>query len=235
MSESVSPSTSPSISPSASPSLAEGEAFILVGSANITAGGENTTAQLTSPATKDTDDFQAGRIADDENPLDSIDLGSGKYTEIEWCIKATDQAEVGETYEFRVTRGVSSGPSYYPVGADCVLYHAYWDGTAVDHSGGGNDGVVTGAAFVENGLLFDHIDDRVVVTHSASLDVSNIIVCCWLNAATWATYDAVMIKSATWATGWGVYYYDSVTGDLVFYPVSYGNCTWPLTDIGTGA
>ncbi len=39
---------------------------------------------------------------------------------------------------------------YYPVGSDCVLYHAYWDGTADDHSPvGTNDGVVTGASFGE--------------------------------------------------------------------------------------
>ncbi len=28
-----------------------------------------------------------------------------KYTEIEWCIQATDYAEIGSTYEFRVTKG----------------------------------------------------------------------------------------------------------------------------------
>lgn len=106
VSPSLSPSSSisPSVSPSTSPSAGEEYAcFILSGSPNIAASGENTTAQLTSPDGKDTDDFQAGRIADDENPMDSIDLAIGKYTEIEWCIQATNYAEVDETYEFRVT------------------------------------------------------------------------------------------------------------------------------------
>ena len=53
---------------------------------------------------------------------------------------------------------------YYPVGADCVLYHSYWDGTAVDHSIYGNDGEVNGAEFVENGLYFDGVDDVVTFT-----------------------------------------------------------------------
>jgi hypothetical protein len=48
---------------------------------------------------------QAGRIQDDENPADAIDLTADKYTEVEFCIKATDTAEEGATYEFRITKG----------------------------------------------------------------------------------------------------------------------------------
>jgi len=65
--------------------------------------GADTTHQLTPPGVKTTDDFQTGRIQDDENPCDSIDLGDGKYTELEWCIQASDDAEVDAIYEFRVT------------------------------------------------------------------------------------------------------------------------------------
>jgi hypothetical protein len=53
---------------------------------------------------------------------------------------------------------------YIKVGSDCILYHAYWDGTAVDHSSYGNDGTVVGATFIENGLSFDGSDDK--VTHT---------------------------------------------------------------------
>jgi hypothetical protein len=77
-------------------------AFRLKASANIAASGEATTAQLTAPTGKTTGDFQAGRIQDDENPADSIDLAPDTYTELEWCIEATADAEDGETYEFRV-------------------------------------------------------------------------------------------------------------------------------------
>jgi hypothetical protein len=66
---------------------------------------------------------------------------------------------------------VEEGSSYYEVGADCVLYHAYWDGTATDHSGNGNDGTVVGATFIENGLSFDGIDDMVTLTISDSLRI----------------------------------------------------------------
>ncbi len=92
--------------------------FDLVDSANIVASGENTTAQLTPPATKDTGDFQAGHIQDDENPADAIDLVSDKYTEVEWCIKATDAAEVDATYEFRITKYV---------GFDKTSLISWWD------------------------------------------------------------------------------------------------------------
>lgn len=60
---------------------------------------------------------------------------------------------------------------YYPVGADCVLYLDLGDGleSAEDHSIYGNDGTVIGATFVENGLSFDNVDDRMGVAYSASL------------------------------------------------------------------
>jgi hypothetical protein len=53
--------------------------------------------------------------------------------------------------------GLSGGAvsPYYPVGSDCILYHAYWDGTAIDHSTYANDGtIVTGPTFVSGGLSF---------------------------------------------------------------------------------
>lgn len=52
---------------------------------------------------------------------------------------------------------------YYPVDANCILYHAYWDGTALDHSQYGNHGTVYGAAFVENALRYDGTDDYVSI------------------------------------------------------------------------
>lgn len=68
------------------------EEIQLAASSNITASGENTTAQLTAPSGKTTSDFEAGRMQDDENPADSINLGSDKYTEVEWSIKGTSNA-----------------------------------------------------------------------------------------------------------------------------------------------
>lgn len=63
----------------------------------------STTARLTAPSGKTTGDFQAGRISDDTNPLPSIDLDSGKYTELEWCFKVGSDAGASDEYEFRVT------------------------------------------------------------------------------------------------------------------------------------
>ena len=67
--------------------------------------------------------------------------------------------------------GIASASPYYPVGADCVLYHAYWDGTAVDHSLGGNDGNVVTPLFGTYGLTFNGTSDRVWMPAADSLDV----------------------------------------------------------------
>ncbi len=74
-------------------------------SANIAASGENTTARLDAPAGKTTADFVAGRRADDENPLDAIDITTDDYTEVAWCLQAQTPAVNGEIYQFRVTVG----------------------------------------------------------------------------------------------------------------------------------
>jgi len=79
------------------------QAFKMSASANIAASGEATTAQLTAPATKTTVDFDAGRIQDDENPADTIDITSDDYSEFEWCILAKDASRLVQ-YDFRVTK-----------------------------------------------------------------------------------------------------------------------------------
>lgn len=85
------------------------KAFNLSASANITASGENTTAQLTAPSGKTTGDFGGGRIQDDENPGDAVDLAADEYREDEWSIEAVAPsdgtylgAQVTETYQFRL-------------------------------------------------------------------------------------------------------------------------------------
>ncbi len=80
------------------------QAFLMSDSANITAGGENTTAQLTAPSGKTTGDFDAGRIVDDENPDQAVDITADDYTEMEWCFKGRSTAREVQ-YDFRVTVG----------------------------------------------------------------------------------------------------------------------------------
>ena len=77
--------------------------FSLSASANIAASGEDTTFQLTAPATKSTGDFGAGRIQDDENPSDTITLTADQYTEVEFSIEANADAVDGGIYDFRIT------------------------------------------------------------------------------------------------------------------------------------
>lgn len=76
--------------------------FELAASANFTDSAA-TTAQLTPPSGKTTGDFTAGVILDTSNPAPDINIASGFYTEIEWCVQATPEATNAAVYEFRVT------------------------------------------------------------------------------------------------------------------------------------
>ncbi len=75
------------------------KAFAISLSGNIAASGENTTVQLTAPTSGA---FGGGRIQDDENPTDTVDIGDDQFREDEWCIEALPAAVGGETYQFRV-------------------------------------------------------------------------------------------------------------------------------------
>lgn len=78
----------------------------LAASANIGASGAATTVQLTAPAGKSTSDFVAGRIQDDENPSDAVDITADDYTELEWCLQAVaGVAQPTFVYAFQVTVG----------------------------------------------------------------------------------------------------------------------------------
>lgn len=87
--------------------------ILLANSTYISAGGStNTTAQLTAPSGKTTSDFTAGRIQDDTNPSNSVDIANNFYTEMEWSVTATDAAGVGDIYQFRITRNGTPLSSY---------------------------------------------------------------------------------------------------------------------------
>lgn len=88
----------------------------------------------------------------------------------------------------------------YPVGSDCLLYHDYGLGDAVDHSIYGNDGTVVGATFVENGLQFDGIDNRVTITPTGVIRVHSIYL--------WMYRDSSKAGNAQVAIGYnGAQYY----------------------------
>jgi hypothetical protein len=96
-----------------------GHAITLATSTNITAGGEATTSQLTAPSGKNTSDFDTGRMWDDENGSDAVDITSDDYTELEWCIKAiTGIAAATDVYQFRVTSQASGGLSIEDTGSN---------------------------------------------------------------------------------------------------------------------
>lgn len=80
--------------------------IVLSASGNIAANAATaTTALMTAPANKTSgNNFQAGLISDDTNPLTAIDLAADKYTELEWSIKAVGGiAANGDVYLLRVS------------------------------------------------------------------------------------------------------------------------------------
>lgn len=81
-------------------------------SANITAGGEATTARLTAPAGKSTSDFVTGRRWDDENGTDTIDITTDDYTEVEWLTFIASSAANDDFFDFRVYAGSSALNTY---------------------------------------------------------------------------------------------------------------------------
>jgi hypothetical protein len=90
--------------------------IVLSASNNIAAGGNTaTTAQLTAPANKTSgNNFVAGKISDDTNPLPSIDVSANNYTEVEFCIKAdsTKGAANNQVYNLRLTANGTAFNNY---------------------------------------------------------------------------------------------------------------------------
>lgn len=74
----------------------------LATSPNISTQGAATTAQLSAPSGKTTADFTPGRL-ESANPLTEMTVAEDEYTELEWCIRATDEASPEEVYQFRIT------------------------------------------------------------------------------------------------------------------------------------
>lgn len=93
------------------PHVVNNEVYITT-SANITAGGEATTARLTAPSGKTTSDFVTGRRWDDENGTDTIDLTSNDYTEVEWLVALSSAPVDTDYFEFRVYAGGAALTTY---------------------------------------------------------------------------------------------------------------------------
>lgn len=83
--------------------------MLMATSANITASGEATTALLSVPGGKS---FTAGRMQDDENPADAVDIAVDRYTELEWSLQAQSTATNGNIYTFRVTKAGTAWDTY---------------------------------------------------------------------------------------------------------------------------
>lgn len=78
-------------------------------SANIAAGGEDTTARLSVPGGKS---FTTGRRWDDENGTDTIDIGDSFYSEFEWAVALSSAPVDTDYFEFRVYSGASALTAY---------------------------------------------------------------------------------------------------------------------------
>lgn len=72
---------------------------IIAVSANISAGCDATTQQLTAQGGT----FTAGKICDDQNPAPSVTIAASGYSEFEWDLQLTSNAVLNTTYNFRIT------------------------------------------------------------------------------------------------------------------------------------
>ena len=102
----------------------------------------------------------------------------------------------------RLFAGKGATPSpYVNVGADCVLYHAYWDGTAIDHSTHGNNGTPVGSpVFVPTGLSVDGSNTQYVdIPDAASLRLTTRLSAhIWYKQTVYLDYDQRLFgKGAT--------------------------------------
>jgi hypothetical protein len=79
-------------------------AFKVVLSANIAAGGEDTTTYgMTAPAGKTGANFTTGRRWDNENGLDALTIAADFWTKVGWAVAPVSGVVVDtEQYEFRV-------------------------------------------------------------------------------------------------------------------------------------
>lgn len=90
--------------------------------------------------------------------------------------------------QYMVKRQIYRGEvsPYYLVDNNCVMYHAFWDGTLVDHSPNGTHAatVLCGApAFTALGLHFDGTNDALAVANASTLANSggDYSMCAWVN------------------------------------------------------
>jgi hypothetical protein len=81
-------------------------------SANIVAGGEDTTARLSPPSSKTTTDFVTGRRWDDENGTDTTDITTDDYSEFEWPVFLASSLTNGDYVDFRLYAGSNAFSSY---------------------------------------------------------------------------------------------------------------------------
>lgn len=107
-------------------------------SSNITAGGEATTNRMTGG----TGSFVTGRIWDNENGSDSIDITEDDFTEVAWCCALASSLSPGDYFDLRVYAGASPLDTYTATGRVTV-------------AGGGGDpesGLI-GGKLLRGGLL----------------------------------------------------------------------------------
>jgi hypothetical protein len=111
-------------------------------------GGTATTFRLTAPLGKSGTDFEAGKISDDTNPLGGLDLGSDKFTELEWSLIVNSWAAQGDEFEFRITDNGSPLNAYAQTPKATV---AVSNSLEVDMQGGG---IAGGEAALQKSLVY---------------------------------------------------------------------------------
>lgn len=79
--------------------------YYITTSANIAAGGEDTTARLTAPSAKSTSDFVTGRRWDNENGTDTTNITTDDYSEFEYFLTVRSGLSASDYFDSRLYNG----------------------------------------------------------------------------------------------------------------------------------
>src|SRR4030065_334281 len=121
------------------------------------------------------------------------------------ALKSNTLGKWGIDMSYRSSYPLSSRKKYYPVDSTCILYHAYWDGTAKDHSIYDNHGTLSGCTYVEKGLQFNGSTDHVVIANDTELNPPagnfDLTIDAWVNVDAGVSNWGFAVSKGSWGTG----------------------------------
>lgn len=158
--------------------------------------------------------FAGGTVAGSSSPLR---LGGnqvwgeyfqGTLDEVRLYGRSLSQTEIAEDMLTPVIAGALATPS--PVDDGLLAAYSFDDGTAVDTTGNGHHGTVSGAVPVAGkyggALAFDGLDDVVAIANTSHLQLTaGMTLEAWVRPDTLQSWRSVVLKEAPFGLAYGLY------------------------------